>query len=895
MRKAANLPVGRRPDEDMWNKLWDRMVLVLAVCLASLLIFSAASLEWSIYLAVLCLAVWICILLYRHKENCTFFVQVLLVGLGNLAAFLLQRFLAGNALLPSSLNRREIVPAALLCLGVVYILFGLLHSMTANQSASAKTPPQLFPEREYDLQRLDAFLKHGAPLIGIDAPWGDGKTFLVDYLCQQSRITSQYEIVRINALAGNEDEIELTLMQEFDRILRRGRIFSQASKQMLKLLESNDLLKQLRWLLVQDTQSVSSTFSDLLGDLEKLEKDILILVDDIERLGDQTLIRKLFALMESVSSRNVQIIYMFNSAMLKDFDRNYLEKYIPCYMSLTPIHFSSIVTQFWDELKLNETGLDRNRAMQIADMPQTSGSIWKILGLNDSFPQSFHLDNITVRRTRTFLEEFPDLEKMVVRPEWMASDQFGIQLLFQGLFIKHFLHREIFETLELGIPLPEAPLFSLDKKMKDQLEEAELPAPERMTFLDLLDLRFRLADGKKMRAFVEKLLADQTNYNCLTALAMLGYDYTDVWRQIQEQEQPEGRRSSANPTAPSPNRRDTLLARAEQIANEERSVLVRERNNEWIDRVMWNLLANGSSECPNPDSYVRHFVDVVLTKSQEAQLEAWHEFSKHAYRGNIYKNNKTGQRWGMDPYLPLFQGFCVTGASSETWQKFLNFYFGVQMEENSAISVEMIQNLNYVDMQNRNVYLAVLNGFLSRKIVGNLNSEPCMYRFLKKTLLLVYSLGYTRGRLFHDVWYEIPEPQMEESMLPSQAWEAAVQALEKRFDVLKDSLKKSKLADSRLEWFNQDIDVILRFLDQCRKLIRQENTITMSMPHLKVEQFTRSRHQETCDKLRMDLRAGMNPGQWFHQLQTMYEAGRLDPGEVRDLVDSSRKDSEGHA
>ena len=174
MRKAANLPVGRRPDEDMWNKLWDRMVLVLAVCLASLLIFSAASLEWSIYLAVLCLAVWICILLYRHKENCTFFVQVLLVGLGNLAAFLLQRFLAGNALLPSSLNRREIVPAALLCLGVVYILFGLLHSMTANQSASAKTPPQLFPEREYDLQRLDAFLKHGAPLIGIDAPWGDG-------------------------------------------------------------------------------------------------------------------------------------------------------------------------------------------------------------------------------------------------------------------------------------------------------------------------------------------------------------------------------------------------------------------------------------------------------------------------------------------------------------------------------------------------------------------------------------------------------------------------------------------------------------------------------------------------------------------------------------------------
>lgn len=873
------------------------MILFLIAFFTSLLIFSAIMPQFGLYLAILCSAEWICILSYRRKDNCQFFLRAFVIGLGNSLAFTIQWFLMGRNVSLSNIDVLESILLLLLFAGALYVVFIITCNIVKRVKERTKAPQDageetgssyLLPERKHDLQRLEGFLQGSTQLIGVDALWGDGKTFLINQLCAQSQIHNRYEIVRINALAGNEDEIELTLMNEFDRILRRNRIFSLASKQMLKLLENNDILKQLQWLLIEDTQSVSTTFSLVLGDLEKLNKNVLIIVDDIERLGDNTLIRKLFALMESVSSPKVQIIYLFNSSMLTGFDRSYLEKYIPCYMKLTPVRFASIVQALWGELQMDITGIACKDVEGLVDFPKSSFSITNILALDwTGGMRPFHLDNITVRRVRVFLEEFRDLIRMRSGADGKAAPTFSDterELFLKCIFIKHFLH-DSFEKFTIGIRVADSCLFQLSEEAKTILSEFGLQAPDSVTLLYLLGIRRQLHCAEDMRNFMQAVLSDDRNYNCLIALSMLDFDYTDIWQEIQKAERPGVKQTPAAAAAYGNRRLDPYIMRAEQIGNEDISNINRERNNERIDRVMWNLLANGSSELADLDAYVRHFQEIVLTAAPVFQKDAWDKFLSDAYHSRIYKNNVTRNRIGVDSYLPLFQGFHVTNAAPEQWIKLLDFYFRLNSENANNISVEMIQNLNYVDMTDCRVYMTVLKRFTQCGIIGNLNSEPCMYRFLKQVLRLSFSLGYTKASLFHDVWYMIDEPQDTDS-LPSKQYEAAVMTLAEKLDTMKHRLEQDKLADPALSWFNSDINVIIGFIGKCEELIAKEKAIQMRTLRINTKESSRSRHQELCDTFQQKLQSGSDTdmAEWFKQVRSAYESGKLDPLEIRELV-----------
>lgn len=872
----------------MRDKLRTHAILCLTVFLLSLLIFAAALPRFGLYLALLSAAEWICILLYRGRENRPFFLRVLLIGLGNILAYTLQWFLLGRDVSPAELDVPELLLLVPLLAGAVCILFALRPGERApagdtRPGGAGPEASHLFPEREHDLRRLEGFLRSGAPLIGVDALWGDGKTFLIDHLCAQPQTRERYEIVRIHALAGNEDELELTLMNEFDRILRRNRIFSLSSKQMIKLLESSDLLKQLRWLLIEDTQSVSTTFSSVLRDLEKLDKPVLIIVDDIERLGDPPLIRKLFALMESVSSGNIQIVYLFNSRKLEGFDRSYLEKYIPCSMTLTPVRFSSLVRAFWDELHMDAAGLPCKDVADMAESPKSSFSVTQILSLEPGDLPPFRLDTVTVRKVRVFLEEFRDLICPDPAQESSAGSPASTdprKLLAGCLFIKHFLP-ECFETLAIGTSVADSPLFRLNDAAAALLGEKDLRTPDRVSLLSLLGIRRCLRQAGAMRQFMQVVLADRENANRLTALSMLGFDFSDLWREIQKLDRPQAKQSSAADARIC----TPMMIHAEQLGNESVSDIARERNNERIDRVMWNLLANGTSELSNLDAYVRLFQQEVLAAAPDARRKAWQTFTSDTYHGRIHKDNVTRRVFGADPYLPLFQGFRVTNASPRQWLELLDFYFRFAREDSSDISVELLQNLNYVDMTDSRVCIAVLRFFTQCRIIGNPGQEPCMYRFLKRTLRSCYALGYTTDDQFYEIWYSMDTLLDTEDLLPSRQWEAAVKEAAKHFVSMKSRLEKDKLTDPGFSWFNSDLDVIIHFIDKCEELLAEKTPVRMRTLRVDIQESSSySRHQSLCDTLQAKRQAGADPADWLRQVRSAYEAGKLDPREIRDLL-----------
>ena len=879
----------------MQNELRNYATSCLIAFVVSLLVFSTVMPRFSVYLTVLCAAVWICILMYGKRDNTQFFRHVFLVGLGNTLAFAAQWHLQGCEVSFSNIDVLEAAPLVLLFIGTAYVVGVILIDEARDWAKHSREwendTLQLFPERADDLLRLKGFLQDDLPIIGVDAHWGDGKTFLIDRLCALPEIRGRYEIVRINVLAGNEDEIELALMNEFDRILRRNHIFSLASKQMLKLLESNDVLKQLQWLLIDDTQSVSTTFSSILSDLEKLDKKVLIIVDDIERLGDDILIRKLFALAESVSSRKVQIIYLLNSLMLTGFDRVYLEKYIPCYMGLTPVRFESIVEMFWGELQMDAAGLACKDVKGIVDSPPGNYSIANILALDLSKGlRPFDLDHATIRMIRVFLEEFRDL----VRQRRPSDREIGTampkaeqELLLKCIFIKHFLNDD-FERIVIGTSVIDCLLFRLNEGAKEILRVNGLEAPDHVALPFLFEARRRLDCVEDMRSLMDMILEDKENYNRLRALMMLGFDYTDQWKEIQSKER-SGKAPEPAPTYDAdPKLR--LLMRAEQIGNEHISNIERERNNERIDRVMWNLIANGTSELANLDAHVRHFQEIILTAALENPQMKWQKFSDDAYQGKIYKDNVTRNRIGIDSYLPLFQGFSVTNATPEWWLKLLDFYF--QSDEGQKISVEMVQNLNYVEMMNRKVYIAVLKLFTESQIAGNLNEEPCMYRFLKRTLRTADSLGYTRNYLFHSLRYLADKPVGAEELIPSQRWKDAVMEIAGQLEDMKDGLEHDKLGIPGLSWFDSDLDIIIRFIDKCITLIAEEKPLKMGTFDVKVTARSVSQHEDLVHELEQELEDSAGVDEWCERVHSSYEKGELHPSEVRELAEKWRERTE---
>lgn len=877
----------------MRNKLRNYAVLGLALFLVSLILFSAAMPRFSSYLSILCVIEWICIFLYKRKNNRQFFCAVLCMEAGSALAFVLQWFLMGRAVEVSNIDRLERIVLALLLIGAVYIGFGLCVECARKilQTPEAQPEaPRLFPERAYDLQRLRSFLDSGAPLIGVNALWGDGKTFMIDHLCAMDQVRSQYEIIRVNVLAGHEDEIELALMNEFDHIFRRNRIFSVASKQMLKFLESNDILKQFQWLLIRETQSVSSTFLNVLSDLEKLDKKVLVIVDDIERLGDEALIRKVFALMESISSKKVQIVYLFNNLMLAGFDRDYLEKYIPCYMNLTPIRFRSIVHALWDELEMDATLMKCKDTGYMAELPNIDPTIMDILELDwagGSHP--FRLENITVRRVRVFMEEFRDLvESWSKSGETIFSEFSEIhrELLLKCLFIKHFLHKD-YEQIKIATDLVDSFLFRLSEDAKALLAEYDPQVPDQVTLHYLFNIRRRMDRREDVQRFMTLVLKDDGNYNRLLALAMLGFDYRDVLRDIRRQRPAK----AADASVQDMNRRDQYTLRQEQIGNEDISDIERNRNNERINRVMWNLVANGSSEWANLDAYAKHFQRTVLAAAPGDQQKAWEQFASDAWNEDIYKNNTTQQRLAVDPYLPLFQGFRIINTDAGQWMKLLDFYF--QQENERGISPEMLQNLNYVDMTDHRVYISVLKHFIQCRIIGNLNSEPCMYRFLTQTLRMVFSLGYTRSSMFHSLWYLADETPDPKELLPSQRWEKATEELTAQFGSMKRVLEQEKQRIPNMEWFCSDLNIIIQFIDKCGELSQTTRKLGMRTINFNTSERSQSRHQEVCDNFKKALEDGMEVGKWIEQLRSAYDRGELDPLEIKELSAFAREREQG--
>jgi len=283
-----------------------------------------------------------------NKQNRNLIIRILLIYSGVIEAFGVQQ----NSIY-------------LLLFGILLIvatIWWLLHS--SNNIKTKQYKNDLFLERERDLKQIrDYLLNRNILIIGIDASWGNGKTYLIEELkrrCMNKKYIGKTEIVTVDILATNLDNVLEYLVGELDDVLYNNGILSRYSRKLGKFFSSNKNLEFMYSLFNDAHSSYAKTLCGFKQELVNIDKNIFIIIEDLDRIQDKDLIMKLLYISEKLSSEKTKIIYQYDSNKLKGIisDSSYIEKYIPYQIKLTNISFKTMVKYLLKKWAIPQEVLD---------------------------------------------------------------------------------------------------------------------------------------------------------------------------------------------------------------------------------------------------------------------------------------------------------------------------------------------------------------------------------------------------------------------------------------------------------------------------------------------------------------------------------------------------------
>lgn len=107
---------------------------------------------------------------------------------------------------------------------IIYIAFLVLtplftYDKTRKEKKQCIKDHLLFKEREKDLELINNFLDNDHEFVlGINAIWGDGKSFLINNL---KKIRPEFDFLTVDLLSSTIDTIEQYVLSEFNKLFER--------------------------------------------------------------------------------------------------------------------------------------------------------------------------------------------------------------------------------------------------------------------------------------------------------------------------------------------------------------------------------------------------------------------------------------------------------------------------------------------------------------------------------------------------------------------------------------------------------------------------------------------------------------------------------------------------
>ena len=248
----------------------------------------------------------------------------------------------------------------------IYLLsiFNIFLKFSSLRYEMKEKIEETYSERENDVDYIVDFIQNdknkNISTLGVDSNYGTGKTFIVEKVLEKLS-TNKYETIKIRCLLIEREEVYYYIVEEIKKVLAKNLIFisnlKKFHKSVLKIFDSKFLGGISDFF---SYNSVTDDIDNLKATIRRLNKNIVIVFDDIDRTNDVEKIEKILSFISDFSNENIKSIVLFSSDNLKKlderFDRDYLEKYIPLIREITKIPFIKLLKE---EIKNREEELNK--------------------------------------------------------------------------------------------------------------------------------------------------------------------------------------------------------------------------------------------------------------------------------------------------------------------------------------------------------------------------------------------------------------------------------------------------------------------------------------------------------------------------------------------------------
>ena len=415
-------------------------------------------LDWYYLITILFIFLWHYVVDKKSKKNI-----LILYGISTLLFFLI-KILNNIQVFMSDINdfiKRINNWNTYLIVGTtgIYFLILIVIKILKKTESIEKTDEKLYKNREKDKEFILDFLTNNDNkniyTLGIDSEYGTGKTFIVEKAIEELDY-KKFEIIKIRCMLLEKEEIYSYILKKIRKILSKNSIFTvsfeKLSNTFLKTID-NKFFGGISELLSQNI--VIDEIDYFKEVIEKLDKTIILVFDDIDRVNDTEKIERILSFISDFSIKNIKILVLFNSQNLKNinekYNRNYLEKYIPVTRKITNIPFIELLKKEITSNNLNEEDfkfLDIIEKEDIYIYPKEYQKMRDVFQFNYDFEILVKGEikigslEFSPRMIKNFIEEVSNFLKLNF--EWKIEKR----LLIAYVFLKNLYYDEFYEKIE---------------------------------------------------------------------------------------------------------------------------------------------------------------------------------------------------------------------------------------------------------------------------------------------------------------------------------------------------------------------------------------------------------------------------------------------------------------
>ena len=350
--------------------------------------------------------------------------------------------------------------------GIIVIYFTILFVLkkmkkikNEENKNNKKINAELYENRKKDKEFVFNFLTNNDNkniyTLGIDSEYGTGKTFIVEKTIEELDY-KKFEVIKIRCMLLEKEEIYSYILKKIRKILSKNSIFTvsfeKLSNTFLKTID-NKFFGGISELLSQNI--VIDEIEYFKEVIEKLNKTIILVFDDIDRVNDTEKIERILSFISDFSIKNIKILVLFNSQNLKNinekYNRNYLEKYIPVTRKITNIPFIELLKKEITSNNLNEEDFKFLYIIEKEDIyiyPKEYQKMRDVFQFNYDFEilvkGEIEIGSLefSPRMIKNFIEEVSNFLKL--NSEWKIEKR----LLIAYVFLKNLYYDEFYEKIE---------------------------------------------------------------------------------------------------------------------------------------------------------------------------------------------------------------------------------------------------------------------------------------------------------------------------------------------------------------------------------------------------------------------------------------------------------------